>query len=122
MTLVDTSVWLDHLNTAVPSLARLLLKDEIMMHRYVIGEVAMGNWRRRSQTLADLNEMRQVMPATHSEVLQLVERHHLYGTGIGYVDVHLLAAVRMTPGCDFWTRDKRLKTAATKLGIASPLV
>lgn len=122
MTLVDTSVWLDHLNTVVPSLGRLLLKDEIVMHRFVIGEIAMGNWKRRAQTLVDLNEMRQVLPATHSEVIQLVERHNLYGIGIGYVDAHLLAAVRMTPGCDFWTRDKRLKAAATRLGIASPLV
>ena len=92
------------------------------MHRYVIGEIGMGNWKRRAQTLIDLHEMPQMLPATHDEVLQLVERHNLYGTGIGYVDAHLLAAVLITPRCDFWTRDKRLQAAATRLGIASPLV
>lgn len=122
MTLVDTSVWLDHLKAVVPSLGNLLLNDEVVMHRHVIGEIAMGDWKRRSETLHALEKIQQVFPATHSEVMHVVEQHRFYGIGIGYIDAHLLAAVRMTPGCDFWTRDKRLKAAATKLGVASPLV
>ena len=122
MILVDTSVWLDHLNMGVPSLQRLLLNDEIVMHRYIIGEIAMGKWRKRSGTLIELEKMRVIFPATHDEVLHLVEQHKLYGIGIGYIDAHLLAATRMTPGCKFWTRDKRLRAAAIDLGIASPLV
>jgi hypothetical protein len=39
--------------------------------------------------------------------------------GIGYIDAHLLAAVRLTPGTLLWTRDKRLLEVATKLGVAA---
>lgn len=122
MTLVDTSVWLDHLNAGVPALQQMLLNDEVVIHRYVIGEIAMGNWKRRTETLVEIEKMRQVFPATHDEVMHLVEKAKLYGIGIGYVDAHLLATVRMTEGCKFWTRDKRLRAAATDLGVASPLI
>ncbi|HZP89212.1 MAG TPA: hypothetical protein VFB54_20565 [Burkholderiales bacterium] len=46
------------------------------------------------------------------------ERHALYGKGIGYVDVHLLAAVALTQGAKLWTRDKRLNAVADDLAFS----
>jgi len=56
--------------------------------------------------------------ADSDEVLAYIERHKLYGKGIGYVDVHLLAAVALTEDALLWTRDKRLRAAAASLRSA----
>ena len=37
--------------------------------------------------------------------------------GIGYIDAHLLAATFLTPDARFWTRSKRLRAAASQLGV-----
>ncbi len=46
-----------------------------------------------------------------------IERQTLYGKGIGYVDVHLLASVALA-GIKLWTRDKRLQAVAREVGYA----
>ena len=46
----------------------------------------------------------------------------LAGSGIGYVDIHLLAAVRLAPGCALWTKDRQLKALAERLGIGASAV
>jgi hypothetical protein len=65
-----------------------------------------------------LSELPLAGIATHEEVLQFIERRGLFGRGIGYVDVHLLAAIELTFGASLWTYDKRLHRAADYLGIA----
>ena len=50
--------------------------------------------------------------------MDMVERHKLFGRGIGYVDAHLLAATRLTHDSLLWTLDKKLASAATQIGIA----
>lgn len=47
---------------------------------------------------------------------------HPFALGIGYVVAHLLASVRLTPGCVLWTLDQRLAAAATRLGVAAGLL
>lgn len=56
--------------------------------------------------------------ATPDEVLLLIEESKLVGRGIGYVDVQLLAATRLTPDARLWTRDRRLAAIASDLGVA----
>jgi hypothetical protein len=51
-------------------------------------------------------------------VLHLVREEALFGRGIGYVDVHLLASIRLSPGTLLWTRDRRLREVAAWLGLA----
>ena len=118
MILVDTSVWVHHLRAADKALIDLLDAGRVLGHPFVIGELALGNLRRRHLVLGTLRDLPQASIATNEEVLQFIGRQALFGLGIGYVDAHLLASVRLTPGAAIWTRDKRLQVAADKLGLA----
>jgi predicted nucleic acid-binding protein len=118
MILVDTSVWVDHLRKGDPSLARLLSAGIVLTHPFVIGELALGELRPRATILASLSDLPQTGVATDAEVLHFIESHRLYRNGLGYIDVHLLAAVRLNSGATLWTRDKRLHRIAEQLGLA----
>jgi predicted nucleic acid-binding protein len=119
--LVDASIWINHLRTADERLSALLEAGEVLGHPFVTGELALGNLRRRQGVLADLRDLPQAAVATDEEVLRLIERQPLFGRGIGYVDAHLLAAVRLTPEAKLWTRDGPLQRVAAELGVAAML-
>ncbi len=122
MILIDTSVWIDHFEHGLYQVNDLLIAEEVVMHGFIIGELAMGNLRPRKQILTDLADLKPIKIATNEEVLGFVNTYRLHGTGLGYVDAHLLASARITSGCELWTRDRRMKKTAADLGIASPLV
>ena len=109
MILADTSVWIDHLRVGDAVLGEFLDRGGVLCHPFVTGELALGNLRQRDIVLRALQRLPQAIVASHEEVLRLVERQPLYGLGIGYVDAHLLAAVRLTEGAKLWTRDRRLR-------------
>jgi predicted nucleic acid-binding protein len=117
--LVDTSVWIEHLRVGDKTLAGLLDAGSVLAHAFVIGEVALGDLRRRDLVLATLRDLPQAGVASDAEVLHFIGRHRLFGLGIGYVDAHLLAAVRLTAGAALWTRDKRLRSVAQRLGLTA---
>lgn len=117
MILVDTSVWIDHLRHGESALTNLLNAGEVVMHPFVIGELALGNLRQRDVILDTLNNMPRAKIATNEEVLTFINQSKLYGLGIGYIDAHLLASVRLMPVTLIWTRDKRLCAAADQLEI-----
>ncbi|MCO5144710.1 MAG: type II toxin-antitoxin system VapC family toxin [Aquamicrobium sp.] len=119
MILVDTSVWIDHLRGGEAELARLLEAGLAATHPLVVGELAMGNLRARDSILALLGNLPQAVVAGDEEVLAYVARHRLFGIGIGYADAHLLAATQLTAGASLWTRDRRLREAAGRLGVDS---
>jgi predicted nucleic acid-binding protein len=116
--LVDTSIWVDHLRRPDARMAALLDLTEVLMHRLVFGELAMGDLRPREPILHALRRVPELMPARDSEVLAMIERERLYSSGIGYADAHLLAAVKLAPETLLWTRDKRLRAAAERLSLA----
>ena len=116
MILVDTSVWVDHFRRSDARLARLLERGTVVMHPFVVGEIACGNLADRGSILGLLRNLPAATMAEADEVLGFIERHDLHGRGVGYVDVHLLAAVALTSGATLWTRDKRLRAAAEDLG------
>jgi predicted nucleic acid-binding protein len=117
MILVDTSIWIEHLRRGDERLARILEQGQVLSHPYVIGELALGSLRNRERILGALQDLPQTSVATDDEVLRFVEQNALYGVGIGYIDVHLLAAVRLSPGTTLWTGDKRLLAAGKTLGL-----
>jgi predicted nucleic acid-binding protein len=116
--LADSSIWIDHIRQPNDALARALRQRSILTHPLVIGEVAMGSIARRSEVLAALLALRPALRANDLEVLDLVERHRLFGTGLGLIDAHLLASTMLTPETRLWTRDRRLQEAAGRLGVA----
>lgn len=119
MILVDTSVWVDHLRRSNATLVALLYAGRVLVHPFVIGEVSLGHMRQREVIMAALVDLPRAAVATDDEAIGFIERHALYGRGVGYVDVHLLAAVRLTAGAAFWTNDRRLHAVAEALGLAT---
>lgn len=118
MILVDTSVWVDHLRRGDARLAALLESASVLVHPFIVGEIACGSLANRKTVLELLQDLPMAAAADADEVLGFIERHKLHGKGIGYVDVHLLASVALTEGAKLWTRDKRLRAAAQTLGYA----
>lgn len=118
MILVDTSIWIDHLRQRDEFLSKLLNQGQVLAHAFVIGELALGSLQNRAAILDALQNLPQAPLATDAEVLGFIEQNALYGIGIGYIDAHLLAAVRLLPGSALWTRDRRLLAAATRMGLA----
>jgi predicted nucleic acid-binding protein len=120
--LVDSSVWIDHIRAADERLADFLARDAVLVHPFVIGEVALGQMRGREAILQMLRRLPASTVARDDEVASLIERERLFGSGIGYVDAHLLASVRLANGALLWTRDKRLAQVASRLAVAAKLV
>jgi len=120
MILVDTSVWIDHFRGATQDLATALGDEEVLLHPFVLGEVALGHLPDRRRILTALSELPEAVVASTDEVLAFVDHHQLMGTGVGYVDAHLLASTMLSSGASLWTGDKRLLRVAQQLGIASP--
>ncbi len=118
MILVDTSVWVDHLRRGDPGLVAVLERAAVVMHPFVVGEIACGSLKDRQSLLELLHDLPGAVIATDDEAMQFIERHRLYGKGIGYVDVHLLASVALTGGAQLWTRDQRLRQVAASMGFA----
>ena len=115
--LVDTSVWVDHFRHGDAALANALESDQVWMHAYVLGELACGSMPARIETLSLLNGLASLPLCSDKEVLFFIEQYALMGRGIGYIDMHLLAAAKLT-GVSLWTRDKRLRIVAADLGLA----
>ena len=117
MILVDTAIWIDHLHRAEPRLVSLLQDAGVCIHPMVVGELALGSLRNRSEVLSLLAHLPEVPSATHHEVVDFVEVHRLHGVGLSLVDAHLLAALRLSETARLWTRVRRLRRAAERLGV-----
>jgi len=119
MILADTSVWIDHLRGGDAALARLLECGAVCVHPFVIGEIALGHLRQRAQILGLLKALPGIAMAKPEECLLFIERLEVFGRGIGYVDAHLLASLRLQATARLWTRDKRLHDVADSLKLAA---
>jgi predicted nucleic acid-binding protein len=117
MILVDTSVWIDHLRLEGALLAALLGRGAVVMHPMIIGELACGNLRNRAELIRLWRDLPSIAQATHDEALYFLEQNRLMGKGVGWVDIHLLAAVALRRDTVLWTKDKRLGGLADALGL-----
>jgi predicted nucleic acid-binding protein len=116
MVLVDTSVWVEHFRKGDTGLAALLNDGHVICHPYIIGELACGNLKNRSQILSLLHALPVTLHAEHKEVMHFIENHRLMGKGLGYIDVHLLASAKLTKA-PLWTLDKRLGEVSSAMGL-----
>jgi predicted nucleic acid-binding protein len=120
--LVDTSIWIDHFRRGDARLAQLLDRGEVAMHPFVVGELLLGSTLGSDNLIGDLNTLPRTSVASSDEVLKFITNRKLPGSGIGYVDAHLLAAAALTPETLIWTRDKRLLAAAQSLSLAADVL
>jgi predicted nucleic acid-binding protein len=118
MILVDTSVWIDHLRKGNNRLNSLLSNAAVLIHPFVIGELACGNLNKRHRILTLLGDLPASRVADDREVLFFIEHNDLMGRGIGYIDAHLLASVSLSGAARIWTIDRKLNEVAAQLGMA----
>ncbi len=116
MVLVDTSIWIEHFRLVPPKLAESLPVGLVLMHPFVSGELACGNLNSRAGLLSHLNALPSAKLASHAEVRRLIENRKLWARGLGWIDAHLLSSALLSH-CRFWTLDKRLRQAASDLGL-----
>ncbi len=118
MVLVDTSIWINHFNKSNAGLISLLNSAEVCIHPFIIGELSCGNISNRSEILTLLRSLPLVDPALDDEVFTLIENKRLFGIGLGFIDVHLLASA-LIHKIHIWTGDKALNKTAQVLGLNS---
>jgi len=86
-----------------------LESDEVLVHPFVIGELACGMLGNRNEVLSLLSALPPAVVASDDEVLGFIAERK-----------HLLASVALTPEAQLWTRDKRLRAVAESLRLALP--
>jgi predicted nucleic acid-binding protein len=122
MILVDTSIWIDHINKGFNDhLGFLLAGESVVMHDFVLGEIAMGSLKNRRVQLEFFESLHKVPTAEDHEVRLLVESARLHGSGLSFIDAHLLTAARASGDSEavrIWTKDKGLRAEAQRLGVA----
>jgi predicted nucleic acid-binding protein len=114
--LVDTSVWVDHLRHDLLELRTLLEQGQVWCHPFVIGEIACGFLDPRHEILNALAKLPSAEIASHEEAMALLDRGALAGSGVGWIDVHLLASALLA-GLRVWTLDHRMAVAARSLRL-----
>ncbi|MBF0218649.1 MAG: type II toxin-antitoxin system VapC family toxin [Gammaproteobacteria bacterium] len=108
MVLVDSSVWIDHLRQKEPQLVQLLANNRVLIHPFIIGELACGQIKNRQQFINLLSQLPAIDVAADTQVMECIEQQTLFSRGIGWVDAHLLTAVLLNNAHQLWSRDKRL--------------
>lgn len=115
MTLIDTSIWVNHFRERDAKLVQLLIDGEAGVHPFVVGELACGNLKNRDATLDNLIRLPHARVASETEVRLLLDASRLWGNGLGWVDVHLLAAAKLS-GWALFTADRALRRAGSAIG------
>jgi predicted nucleic acid-binding protein len=110
MTLVDTSVWINHFHKPSLKLIALLEKKEVLTHSAVLGEIAAGSMRNRARVLGDLKQLQRADEISAEETLYFIEMRHMYGKGLSWVDLQLIASC-LTTKCSLLTEEKRMMKA-----------
>jgi predicted nucleic acid-binding protein len=116
MVLVDTSVWVSHLRLGNPKLQEMLQEGKVVSHPFIIGELTCGNISNRVEIISLMQSLPMLDIVEHEELLLFIEHNKMMGTGLGFVDVHLMAAAILA-GIPLWTQDKKLRQACSRLSI-----
>lgn len=121
MFLADTSIWIDHFRVGNSELQTQLANRNILIHSFIVAELALGSLRNRVQTLTYLDRLPQASVAQLGEVRQMIEARSLWSQGLGLIDAHLLASTFLNPTTLLWTRDKHLQSIAKSFGVLANL-
>ena len=118
MIVADTSVWVDHFRTPDPVLGALASDGEVALHPFVFGELLLGGLPAHGEATDQLLALARCPVASAEEASAFIRWADLAGTGVGYVDTHLLMSARLLPEGKVMTRDRRLRAQARRLGVA----
>lgn len=121
MIILDTSIWVEHFRRGDPRLANLIENDEIVLHPYVHGELLLGGIAANRSASAELQIMPVAPVASANEAAAFIAWAKLAGTGVGYVDAHILMSARLLPNGKVMTLDKDLRAQAEKLDLVVDL-
>jgi predicted nucleic acid-binding protein len=121
MVLADTSIWIDHFRRGDQQSVQFLDRGDVVVHPFVIGELALGSVSKSAAMMDDLHDLPKAVMANTNEILKFIADRKLSGSGIGYVDAHLLAAAALASETFVWTRDKRLHAVAQSLSLAAEI-
>ncbi|WP_425152977.1 type II toxin-antitoxin system VapC family toxin [Candidatus Palauibacter sp.] len=116
---MDTSVWIDHLRRPDPALLRLLEARRTLMHPMILGELACGGMADRDEHLREWRGLPRIDSLDHDDVIAWIESESLAGQGIGFLDAHLLLSI-LREDAKLWTRDRSLRSLATRFRVAFP--
>ena len=116
MILIDTSVWADHFRKADPALTTIGRAGEMLIHPFIVGELVAGNLPQWDQTLAALKLLPCAPVLGEDSYYSFVRQNDLMGSGLSFVDIHLLGSVMRLDNGRIWTRDKRLAARAEAQG------
>ncbi|MCF6270610.1 MAG: type II toxin-antitoxin system VapC family toxin [Melioribacteraceae bacterium] len=116
MILIDSSVWIDHFRNENKLLSLLLSNGAVVIHEFILGELAIGNFKNRKTILSLLDSIPKLSKLTHDEFLYFIENNSFFGKGVGFVDIHILGAAKLN-GVKIWTLDKRLLELAISLNL-----
>lgn len=116
--IVDTSIWVDHFRKPNIILSPLLAEGLASLHPFVFGELALGGLPAQSEIAVKLLALPRPPMAPPSEAAAFIGWAQLTGTGIGYVDAHLLLSAKLEADGYVMTKDKKLAIQAERLGLA----
>lgn len=119
LTLIDTSVWIDHFNSPIERVQRVVDDDSVLCHPLVIAEIACGKMPNRRRVMDYLSSLHQATTPEYTEVMNMIESLELYGRGLAWIDVNLIAAALLS-SAHLYTRDKKLLAVASELGLMAP--
>ncbi len=116
MVIVDTSVWINHFRNGDEVLSQVLREGKVAIHEFILGELACGSFKNRDEVIDLLKNLSRSKKVTLEEYLLFIKKNELYGKGIGFVDIHLLASSKLS-GYTLLTYDKKLESEAKILGL-----
>lgn len=118
MILADTSVWIDFFRKPNAHVKELSVQRRMVCHPFVAGELAAGSLHVRHRMILMLRNLPQLQPVNDSEFYAFLEQHEVNGRGMGFIDIHLLAAASSAGNVRVWTKDRRMLEQAVRLGLA----
>lgn len=118
MIIVDTSIWVDHLRGIDSPLDDILGSGSELLHPHVYGELLLNGLPKRGPFAEKIQSLKPAPLAASADVAAFILWAQLAGTGVGYVDAHLLVSAKMIGNGMIMTKDKNLAAQATRLAIA----
>lgn len=118
MIIPDTSTWVDHFRGKdtplddVPAAGR-----QWLLHPFVLGELLLGGLPKRRGVDDFLARLLPAPVASASEANAFIQWAKLAGTGVGYVDAHILVSARIA-SAQIVSADTRLVEQAARFDLA----